>query len=102
VSDLLPVAVRAFARPLHARRKPRPASPRPRRRNAEVARRPSAVLVVDCETTVDAVQALRFGAHRYCRVDWTEAGPNLVCVEEGLFYADELDAEQLACLEEYV
>lgn len=46
------------------------------------------VLIFDTETTVDASQRLLFGSYRYCR--W-ESGI-LVCVEEGLLYADDLPA----------
>jgi hypothetical protein len=105
MSDLLPVAVRAFARPLTAERKPQSRKrQQTRRRHPEAARRPAAVLVIDCETTADAAQALQFGSYRYCRLDWTAAGPELVCVEEGLFYADDLptsNPEGFACLEEH-
>ena len=51
---------------------------------------PSAVLVFDTETSIDPSQRLRFGSYRYCR--WNPSG-QLVCVQEGLFYADELRDE---------
>jgi hypothetical protein len=44
------------------------------------------ILVLDCETTIDAAQALRFGVWAYYRLiegSW-------VCVEEGVFYNDDL------------
>ena len=58
------------------------------------------VLIIDTETTVDASQRLLFGSYRYCR--W-ENGV-LVCVEEGIFYADSLPADDpsgFAILEHY-
>ena len=103
--DLLPLAVRAYAQPLEAEgakasagRKQRP----PRR--PEPARQPSSVLVFDCETTTDATQALLFGAYRYYRLDWTAAAPALRCLEEGLFYDDQLPASEpdgFSCLQNY-
>ncbi len=45
-----------------------------------------AVLIFDTETTVDPTQRLLFGTYRYGR--WR--GRQLVIVEEGLIYADEL------------
>lgn len=58
------------------------------------------VLILDTETTVDASQRLVFGSYRYCRWD----SGILVCVEEGLFYADDLQADNpagFAILERY-
>jgi hypothetical protein len=52
---------------------------------------PEGVLVFDTETTVDETQRLNFGAWRYLRAMWPETGePRLCCVEEGLFYSDDL------------
>lgn len=82
--SLLPVAVRGYT----VRRKE--AEP------ADSARRgqwkfPSGVLVFDTETTTDRSQRLNFGSWRYYRVGWDGAGPpEMACVEEGLFYADDL------------
>lgn len=45
------------------------------------------VFVFDTETTTDATQRLTFGVYRYYR--WS-SDRTLECVEEGLFYADEL------------
>jgi hypothetical protein len=45
-------------------------------------------LAFDCETTDDEVQRLLFGSYRYLRVDHENDRPH--CVEEGLFYADDL------------
>ena len=58
------------------------------------------VLIIDTETTIDASQRLLFGSYRYCR--W-EHGV-LVCVEEGIFYADSLATDNpsgFAILEHY-
>ncbi len=56
---------------------------------------PDTVLFFDTETLVDRTQALTFGAYRYCRV--TDGG--LVCVEEGLFHADDLSTTDPAGFE---
>jgi hypothetical protein len=62
------------------------------------AKWPHEVLVLDTETTVDTVQRLNFGAYRRCKL-----GPaGYQCVEEGLFYADDLDTEQREILERYI
>jgi hypothetical protein len=59
-------------------------------------------LVVDCETTTDECLALVFGAYRFC-----EASLDGVysCIEEGLFYADDLpdtDPQAMQTLARYV
>jgi hypothetical protein len=58
---------------------------------------PAHALVLDCETTIDAAQALTFGSFQYChrRTD------HYVLVQEGLFYADGLDLAKLAVLQAY-
>jgi hypothetical protein len=63
---------------------------------------PYHALVIDCETTTDERQTLTFGSYRFCRA----TGDGLyVCVEEGLFYDDQLqesDPEGLSVLQCYV
>jgi hypothetical protein len=56
------------------------------------------VLFFDTETTTDSRQTLNFGSYQFC-----ERNPdgNFVCLEEGLFYADELDASQTDVLRQY-
>jgi predicted nucleic acid-binding Zn ribbon protein len=52
---------------------------------------PEAILVLDCETTVDETQRLNFGAWRFVRASWPACGePDLSRVEEGIFYAGDL------------
>jgi len=52
---------------------------------------PELVLLFDTETTVDEVQRLRVGAYRVCRWIPEEHGRwALQCLEEGLFYGDDL------------
>jgi hypothetical protein len=52
---------------------------------------PDHLLVFDTETTVDYSQRLNFGSWRYYRTEWGDTpAPALVCVEEGLIYADDL------------
>jgi hypothetical protein len=91
----LPIAVRAHAvpQPRRGRRSGKPASAasdtlvRPPH-TASKQNAPSTLLVFDTETTTDSTQALKFGCWRYYRPgsgDW-------VCVQEGLFHADDLQA----------
>ncbi len=59
---------------------------------------PDEVLVIDTETTLDTVQQLTFGVYRRCKL-----GPlGYACAEEGLFYADHIDAAQLNVLERFI
>ena len=51
------------------------------------------MLVFDCETRTDKTQALTFGSYRFL-----VAGR---CLEEGLFYADDLAADERNVLEHY-
>ena len=59
---------------------------------------PKKVLVIDTETTIDATQKLTFGAYRHLKL----ASVGYQCVDEGLFYADDLDAQQRDVLKRYV
>ena len=58
---------------------------------------PEQVLVFDTETTTDTEQDLLFGVYRLCERN----GNEYLCSEEGLFYADDLDADQLEVLKRY-
>jgi hypothetical protein len=78
-----PIAVRAYVAPTREHR------PVP------LLKPPEYVLVLDAETTTDRAQALLFGSYRVYRA-------NGRLLQEGLFHADELPAEQLAVLERYV
>jgi hypothetical protein len=60
---------------------------------------PRYVLVLDTETTTDALQSLNFGIYQFCELG-TEG--SYVCLEEGAFYADDLDPRQLEVLRRYV
>jgi hypothetical protein len=78
-------AVRAYMAPVV------PGKGRPRRERTRAEGWPELVLLIDTETSIDAAQRLRFGSYRLCR--WVQDGAGywrLVCIEEGLFYADEL------------
>jgi hypothetical protein len=94
VSDPLPLAVRAYALPISDADTESTGEARQQRQRGrqriETARRPPAILVLDCETTRDAAQALLFGCYRYYRLAWQEGGPELACAEEGLVVADDL------------
>jgi hypothetical protein len=54
------------------------------------------VLFIDTETTTDRAQHLNFGFYRYCRVRYLEGAVVLECVEEGLFYVDDLPEREAA------
>jgi hypothetical protein len=88
-ADPLPIAVRAYAE-LEQGDSRRPSAKNNPSRRTDPARRPQAILVFDCESTLDASQALLFGCYRYYTLTWTASGPKLVCREEGLFHPDDL------------
>lgn len=104
-SDHLPLAVRAWARPTPATENNAPGT-RKRTRKRKRSRVPEYALVFDTETTTDAAQQLNFGCWRYCRRITDPSGESrLVCVQEGLFYADDLPERDRAghrVLTEYV
>lgn len=85
-STPLDIAVRAYAIPEQADRKRRKAN-----RHTTL---PDSVLIIDTETRTDATQALTFGSYRFVK--------DGKCLEEGLFHADDLAPEELACLRDYV
>lgn len=63
---------------------------------------PDYALIFDTETTIDERQALNFGFYRFCR--YGQSG-TYICIEEGLFYADELrlaSPEALAVVKQYI
>jgi hypothetical protein len=66
-----------------------PHNPKDRPRERSINLKPSYILVFDTETTTDASQQLNFGSYRYCRMAWAPE-PRATCVEEGIFYSDEL------------
>ena len=86
-SEPLPLAIRAY--PITTKHK----EPKKRRKLAHW-RRPHQMLFFDAETRTDEAQALTFGGYRYY-----EHG---ICLEEGLFYADDLPRNDRATLETYV
>jgi hypothetical protein len=59
---------------------------------------PKRILAIDTETTVDATQRLTFGVYRSLIL----SADGYRCAEEGLFYADNLDEQQLSGLKSYV
>ena len=59
---------------------------------------PDEVLIIDTETTLDTAQKLNFGVYRRCKVG--TAGYQTI--EEGLFYADDLDSAQVSVLQRFV
>jgi len=64
----------------------------------KVPKWPREVLVFDTETTCDTVQKLNFGAYRRCKL----SPSGYQCVEEGLFYADDLRKSKVNVLRRYV
>ncbi len=88
--DKLPVAIRAFAAPGKLRKKRTTKIEDLEDHECEVDledRWGDSVLVFDTETTTDETQRLLFGSYRYHR--WNSHGL-LECVEEGIFYGDDL------------
>jgi hypothetical protein len=69
-----------------------------------VERYPRNWLIFDTETTTDTAQRLLFGCWRLCNTDQADpARPRLLCVEEGVFYPDDLpewNAEAAAVMAE--
>lgn len=64
--------------------------PKPRRRSRSVKRRyPYEALVFDTETTTDGSQRLLFGVWRFYRDD-PDGIAGVTCIEEGIFYPDDL------------
>jgi hypothetical protein len=80
----LPIAVRVY---------PQPDGTKPYVPKRREWTRPDAMLVFDTETRTDATQALTFGCYRF--IDRGE------CVEDGLFYGDDLPARDLATVRTY-
>lgn len=81
--------------------KQKPDSQARRQKGAAPPKWPEYALVFDCESTTDASQALTFGAFRFCRI----IGNTFFCVEEGIFYNDDLpetDPDGLRILKHYV
>jgi hypothetical protein len=63
---------------------------------------PRLVLLIDTETSIDAIQRLRIGTYRLCQWVGDDAGgATLECIEEGVFYGDDLPARDLAVLRAY-
>lgn len=82
VPDSLPIAVRVY---------PDLKPSQPERKAPQI----DGMLVFDCETrTADPAQALMFGSYRFL----VEGR----CLQEGLFYADDLTADERRVLEHYV
>lgn len=71
---------------------------KPTRDRASPAKWPDEVLIFDTETTIDTAQKLNFGFFRRCKLGRT----GYQCVEEGLFYADDIDAAQQEVLKCFV
>ncbi len=96
----LPIAVRAYTEnSVDARDDDKPAKKGKKRTSSP--QWPRYILIIDTETTADAVQRLNFGCYRLCT--WAKDG-RLICVEEGLFYADDLPGrypDGLTHLKEY-
>ncbi len=71
---------------------------KPSQKMAQRPKWPDRVLIFDTETTIDTQQELTFGAYRLCEL----VDGEYMCSEEGLIYADDLDASQRKILESYV
>lgn len=84
--DLLPIAIRVYPEGEDFERKERSRKPPPPL--------PDAMFIFDTETRVDAAQRLTFGSYRFI-----VSGD---CLEEGLFYGDDLPSGDRSVLETYV
>ena len=95
--DFLDIAVRAYTEPRGF--EPPKTDERQLRRLLRHRRRDNRrpVLIFDTETRTDPSQRLMFGAYRFCR--W--AGDRLVCLLEGLMYADDLPEQDLRTIRDY-
>jgi hypothetical protein len=59
----------------------------------------SYALIIDTETTIDTIQKLILAFYRFCAL---QPYGDYLCLEEGIFYADDLDQRSLARLRAYV
>lgn len=88
--NALPVAVRVFTQRAGVQeREDRKWEPSNRARRKRTY--PYEALVFDTETTIDPAQRLQVGIWRFYR-DPPEGVPGTTCIEEGLFYPDDLEA----------
>jgi hypothetical protein len=83
--DPLKLAIRVY---------PEPPSDDRKRKKLRFWRRPHQMFVFDAECKIDTAQALTFGSYRYFEHN--------VCLEEGLFFGDDLPRADRAKLEAYV
>ena len=74
-----------------------PVREKKQRERHQPAKWPGYCLIFDTETTIDVTQKLKFGCYWRCRLD---AG-RYRCVEEGLFYTDDLPAREIEVLRTY-
>lgn len=72
---------------------------RERRAFSKAFRELQYVLLLDTETTLDAKQSLNFGAYQFCEADTDGI---FTCLEEGLFYSDDLDPTSIEVLRKYI
>ena len=84
MSQSLPIFLRAHIEPAEQSKR---AKGHFRRRKLVEPKWAESALVFDCETTTDELQCLTFGAFRYCKL---QVNGIYECVQEGLFYADNL------------
>ena len=83
----MPIFLRAHTEPAKPRWTPRKPDDAATDEKAPPPKWPEYALVFDCETTIDECQKLTLGAYQFCRAN--SAGV-FECLEEGLFYPDEL------------
>jgi hypothetical protein len=85
INDRLPIAIRVYPEPVGTQRKSH---------KFNKWRQPTGMLVFDTETRTDATQALTFGSYRLI------VGGK--CLEEGIFYGDDLPDMDRQVIEKYV
>src|SRR5579872_2091353 len=85
----LPIAVRPYPEPKAKRQK----KSNQKTLQGNILKRPDVMLVLDTETRIDATQHLTFGSYRLIFRG--------KCLEEGLFYSDDLPERDLHVLKKY-
>jgi hypothetical protein len=91
-TEAMPIAVRAYVRPLPTKNQPE--VPELKRRSRKTPRTSGYALIFDCETTTNAAQKLRFGSYQFRKSD--------KLIEEGLFFdADALGEREIKIVQNY-
>jgi hypothetical protein len=108
VNERKPIFLRAHTeilkRPKSGRRKATNQDSKPPaelKKSSRQPKWPACALVIDCESTRDKRQRLTLACYRFCTAD---SRGRYTCVEEGLFYPDDLperDPQEMSALQQY-